>query len=133
MIRAGKGEQVVAQIDACVLARALRRTLALSLVYVKMCASMWSTSILEKMQSAISKISKGDANIVRQRTEIVEKFPISMISDIGHLQGELKLPDPNDRHVLAAAIARGVECIATDYLKDISQTRYIPICQYISP
>ena len=43
-----------------------------------------------------------------------------LVTDYQWLIDSLKLPDPNDRHVLAAAIKAKAEVIVTTNLKDFS-------------
>lgn len=40
--------------------------------------------------------------------------PDCLVQDFEPVMGELKLPDPDDRHVLAAAINVGAQVIVTD-------------------
>ncbi len=46
------------------------------------------------------------------------RFPHAEISDYQAIQKDLKLPDPDDRHVLAAAVQAKVNFIVTFNLKD---------------
>lgn len=45
-------------------------------------------------------------------------FPAANITDIQAISNKLTLPDPDDRHVLAAAIKSEAEVIVTYNLKD---------------
>lgn len=47
-----------------------------------------------------------------------EAVPDCLITGHGHIIEQLELPDPNDRHVLAAAIRAGAAAIVTMNLKD---------------
>ena len=48
-------------------------------------------------------------------------FPYALVDNYSHLLDDLHLPDPDDRHVLAAAIAGGCNCIVTRNLKDFPE------------
>ena len=45
-------------------------------------------------------------------------FPYALVENYSHLIDDLHLPDPDDRHVLAAAIVGGCTSIVTSNLKD---------------
>ncbi len=49
---------------------------------------------------------------------MTEAFPDALVSGFEALIPGLHLPDPNDRHVLAAAIIAGAEQIVTNNLRD---------------
>lgn len=130
MTAARENDVIVAVIDACVLAGVLRRDLILTLGYTRLFLPKWSARILDEMQSAIMKITNGEADVVQQRAIIEESFSNALISNFEHLQDGLTLPDPNDRHVLAAAIAASADCIVTDNLKDFPQEALERHCLY---
>lgn len=50
-----------------------------------------------------------------------EHVPEALVTDYESSIESLELPDPDDRHVLAAAIAAGVETIVTSNLRDFPQ------------
>jgi len=66
-------------------------------------------------------ISKGTADPGRQRRAIERAFPEAIVSprESANLFGSL--PDPDDEHVLAAAIAARCDTLVTDNLKDFPQ------------
>lgn len=113
--------------DACVLAPPANRDLILCLAEAKFFRPQWSQKILSEAENAIAEI------IVKRRPEtadaaakarrVVEQmstaFPEAAI-DAGYevYEQSLDLPDPNDRHVLAAAIHCRASTIVTDNLKD---------------
>lgn len=129
MVRANS---YTATIDACVLAGALSRNLILSLAAEGMFRPHWSIETLAETERAIRKIreGKGDANAgataVRQRGAIQRAFPESVVEGHGILIPALTLPDPDDRHVLAAAIVTLSTVIVTDNLKDYPVSQLAP-------
>ena len=52
---------------------------------------------------------------------MVEAVPDCLVRGYETLIDGLKLPDPNDRHVLAAAIRAGAQVIVTSNLKDFPE------------
>lgn len=57
----------------------------------------------------------------RTTTLINRAVPDCLVTGYGHLIEQLCLPDPNDRHVRAAAIRSGAQVIVTANLKDFPQ------------
>jgi predicted nucleic acid-binding protein len=108
-------------IDACVLGGGLKRNIILSLAEAGLFRPYWSARILDETEKAILAISKGAADPNRQRCAIERAFPEAMVLlDTGpDLLG--LLPDPDDEHVLAAAIAARCDTLVTDNLKDFPQ------------
>lgn len=50
-----------------------------------------------------------------------QAVPDCLVTGYGHLIDDIELPDPGDRHVLAAAIRAGAAAIVTMNLKDFPQ------------
>lgn len=78
----------------------------------------WSEKILEEVDAALARNGIGDED---KRTELLRRMNAAVRDCIvaGHeplIEG-LKLPDPDDRHVLAAAIKAGAQVIVTDNKK----------------
>jgi hypothetical protein len=114
-----------ALIDACVLSGALKRNLLLSLAEADLYRVRWSAQILEEFERAIADIltRKGDGDPAEQakhqRRRIEEAFPDASVT--GHealidcMQG---MPDPHDRHVVAAALKTRASVIVTENRRD---------------
>ncbi len=115
-----------AVIDACVLVSVLRRDFTLSLADDELYYPRWSTRILNETQQAIHKITKDKAESMRQCAIIQNAFPDASVSDFENTENELILPDPDDRHVLAAAIKTNAQYIVTDNLKDFPRSALAP-------
>ena len=111
-------DRFTAYLDACVLAGALRRNMLLSLAEAGLFRPRWSARVLDETQSAIARITNGATDGQRQREAIDRAFPEALVSGYEPLEPGLVLPDPDDRHVLAAAIATSASVIVTDNLRD---------------
>jgi len=111
-------------VDACVLVRVLPRNIILSLAEAGLFRPRWSETILEEMERALrDKIYKGKDNAAElaatQRARISIAFDEALAHDYeACLPVDIKLPDDNDRHVIAAAIKVGASVIVTDNVKD---------------
>ena len=111
-------------VDACVLVRVLPRNIILSLAEAGLFRPRWSETILEEMERALrDKIYKGKDNAAElaatQRARISITFDEALAHDYkACLPVDIKLPDDNDRHVIAAAIKVGASVIVTDNVKD---------------
>lgn len=117
----GPMNRYAAIIDACVLGGGLKRNIILSLAEVGLFRPYRSERILDETERAILAISRGAADSARQRHAIERAFPEAMVlasTDAGLLG---LLPDPDDEHVLAAAIAARCDTLVTDNLKDFPQ------------
>ena len=104
-------------LDANVLGGALKRNLLLSLAEAGLFRPRWSHRILDETERAISRITKGNANTRRQREVIERAFPDGLVTGFETFEDKLDLPDPDDNHVLAAAIETAAAVIVTDNLK----------------
>lgn len=80
----------------------------------------FTSAILDECFAAVARNRPDlDAHkLQRTRQAIESAFDDSMIEGYEHLIDGLALPDPDDRHVLAAAIQRGVPFIVTFNLKN---------------
>lgn len=80
----------------------------------------WTTEILDEMTAA--RLRK-NPQLEQAKLELLRDRMIAAVADClvtGYepLVDTLKLPDPDDRHVLAAAIKAGAQVIVTTNLKD---------------
>lgn len=111
-------------LDANVLYPAPLRDFLLSLAFRQLFMPKWSDIIQYEWTS----------NLLLNRTDLTENqlnrtvklmntaFPEANVEDFEHLTNELELPDENDRHVLAVAIASKSNIIITQNLKDFPDT-----------
>jgi len=78
----------------------------------------WSDEIVaEWHRSVLSRRDIGDS-LKRQTDAMQAAFPDAWVEAYRHRIESLTLPDPDDRHVLAAAIETGADAIVTENQKD---------------
>lgn len=114
-----------ALIDACTLADTLKRNLLLTLAEAGFFRLRWSGPILDETEAAIDGIlrKKGRADAAdrakRARASMEAAFEDAMVTDFDiFLPAAAGLPDPDDAHVVAAAIKTQAAMIVTENLKD---------------
>ena len=122
----GYTDRFTALIDACVMGGALRRNILLSLAEAGFFRPRRSARILDETQKAISEITKGATDGSKQRKAIEVAFPESLVTGYEVFEGKLDLPDPDDNHVLAAAISTSASVIVTDNLADFPAEALAP-------
>ena len=88
----------------------------------------WTTDISEEW---VRNVNKKNPHISRDKLEKVSakmNYAIldALIENYSYLISKLSLPDPNDRHVLAAAIHGKVDLIITFDLKDFPEKPLAP-------
>lgn len=106
-------------LDANVLYPQLLRDTLLSLAGENLYHARWSATINDELVR----------NLVKNKPEITDSLPAlvklmcdsvpdSLVTNYENLAGNIELPDLNDRHVVAAAIAGHADAIVTFNLKD---------------
>ncbi len=107
-----------AVIDTNILFGALKRNLVLTLAAAGFFRPRWSATTLDELERALLERlgSEDKAHQQRQRIEIA--FPEARTDVPTGLVDSLGLPDPDDRHVLAAAIQASAAVIVTDNISD---------------
>jgi hypothetical protein len=123
-----------ALIDACALAGALKRNLLLTLAEAEFFRLRWSDRILDETEAAIATILDGRGVVdatgraARARRAMVTAFEEACVADFSKMEGAVVgLPDPNDRHVVAAALKTSASVIVTDNLKDFPDRVLTPL------
>ena len=103
-----------AVLDACVLYPTVLREILQGAGEAGLYQPVFSDRILREWVLATAKlgpaapaIAEGEAAILRAT------FPRALIREHPEIEARLILPDPNDRHVLATAIASGADAIVT--------------------
>ena len=83
----------------------------------------WSQDILDEMISSIlaRRPDLDEVQLSRTRELMCDAVPDSVTTGYEGLIEGLNLPDPNDRHVLAAAIRSGSQVIVTENIDDFPQ------------
>ena len=106
-------------IDACVLVPMLTRALVMEAVHVEGITPIWSPKILAEWRATVSKL--GPVEAAQNDTEIAllrAHYPSSEVEPDPDLTTGLFLPDPDDRHVLAAAITGDCDALLTFNIRD---------------
>jgi predicted nucleic acid-binding protein len=106
--------------DACVLYPAPLRDLLLRIARTGLVRARWSEAILDECFRAILENRADLRAEALQRTRALMKcaVPDCIVENYEGLIDGLTLPDPDDRHVLAAAIRAGAQVIVTFNIKD---------------
>jgi predicted nucleic acid-binding protein len=117
-----------AVLDACVLHPVFVRGALLWFAAERLYRPLWSADILDEWQrSLVRKFPDAPAErFAAQRALIESQFEDAMVSGYPGIARGLDLPDPDDRHVLAAAIAGRADAIITANLKDFPQAQTHP-------
>ena len=117
MIDAGDHPTVV--LDANVLYPFRKRDVLLRFAHAGLFRARWTDRILGEWTDALLGAKPHLADSVRsQRAAMARAFPDALVTGHELLEGALALPDPDDRHILAAAVLARAEIIVTDNLKD---------------
>ncbi|RME13213.1 MAG: PIN domain-containing protein [Bacteroidetes bacterium] len=81
----------------------------------------WSRHIFDEWVSVMRRRGISETEIKKRLRWANLAFPFAAVKDYEHLIQQLDLPDPKDRHVLAAAIKSKADFIITNNLKDFPQ------------
>ncbi len=101
-------------LDTCVLFPTVMREMLLGAANITGWTPLWSGRILEEWARAARKI--GPIGELQARAEIAlakTRWPNAEVAWAPALEMRLWLPDQNDRHVLAAAVASSADLIVT--------------------
>lgn len=111
---------VVVVLDACVLHPAPLRDLLIRLNLAGMVRARWSEQIMEEcFTSILARRSDLEPDALDRTRELMKlAIPDWEIAGFEDLIEDLELPDPDDRHVLAAAIRGSAQIIVTSNVKD---------------
>jgi len=110
-------------IDACVLYSAPVRDLFVRLAQGCLIQARWTAEIHDEW---MRNVLKNNPKLTRERLERTRSLmdgavPDCLVANYADLIDSLILPDPNDRHVLAAAIRGGADLIITYNLGDFPE------------
>lgn len=109
----------VALYDACVLYPAPLRDLLLWLARTNLFRACWTDRIHEEWtRSVLENRPDLREKLQRTRTKMDDAVPDCLVTGYEGFIDQLSLPDPDDRHVLAAAIRCQAGVIVTLNLKD---------------
>jgi len=106
-------------IDACVLYPTVMREVVLGVARTGLFTPQWSGRILEEWARAATRLGpQGEAQARGEIALLQAAWPGAEVRYSPELENRLWLPDPNDVHVLAAAIAGSSDAIMTVNAKD---------------
>jgi hypothetical protein len=112
-------DHFVVLLDANVLFPFRKRDVLLHFYHAGLYRGRWTTAILEEWSRNLLELKPDlGASLAKQQRIMQEQFPEALVSGYEPLMQGLVLPDPNDCHVLAAAIRCGAQHIVTDNLAD---------------
>lgn len=106
--------------DANVLYPNTLRDLLIRIAQAGLVQAKWTMQILDEMLAALARTRPGipPHKLDRLRDLMNKSVRDCLVTGYEPLIEGLKLPDPDDRHVLAAAIKSGAQVIVTSNLKD---------------
>lgn len=111
-------------LDACVLYPAPLRDLLLSLAAAGIYRAKWSQQIHDEWTRNLiaNRPDLDPQRLVTTCTRMNVAVPDSLVTGYEDLIESLELPDPDDRHVLAAAIRSDADAIITFNQRDFDET-----------
>lgn len=114
--------------DACVLHPAPLRDLLMRVAHAGLVRARWSERILDETFDSIRRVRPhlDDAALDRTRARMNAAVRDAVVTGYESLVDGLDLPDPNDRHVLAAGIRAGAQTIVTANLRDFPAAQIEP-------
>ena len=129
-----------ATLDTSVLWPSLQRDFLLSLAIEGTYRPTWSSAILDELQfheeAKLVKRGMPVAGAARRAATLIaamrREFADAEVDGWQPLEGTFGLPDPDDEHVLAAAVIAGAGAIVTENLKDFPADRIPPGIQVLS-
>ena len=109
-----------AVLDACVLYPAPVRDILLSLAHQGLYHARWTVTINDEwVRNLVRNRPELNAEQLRRTAErMAQAIPDSLITGYERFASIVDLPDPDDRHVLAAALVGHADAIVTFNLKD---------------
>jgi predicted nucleic acid-binding protein len=101
-------------LDACVLFPTVMREMLLGTAEAGAFAPVWSARILEEWARATRRLPEGAEAIARAEiARMRARWPEAEAAPLPEFVETLSLPDPDDRHVLAAAMVGGAAVLMT--------------------
>lgn len=115
-----------AQLDTCVLYPSHLRDVLLQIAQNGVYRALWSSEILDELARTLKARHLGrghdertvDAYVQRLLAQMTTAFPDALVENWSALVSTVTLPDPDDRHVVAAAIVGRADVIVTQNLRD---------------
>jgi hypothetical protein len=115
-----------ALLDTCVLVPSRTRDVLLEIASTGVSRPLWNTEILAELDRTLRLLlgkrgaspEETDAYLTRLFRQMETTFPDALVTGWEPLAAAIQLPDPDDRHVVAAAWAGCADVIVTDNLAD---------------
>ncbi len=113
-----------ALLDTCVLVPSRARDVLLEVASTGVYRPLWSSEILAELDRTLRLLlakreasqDQTDAYLAQLFRQMETAFPDALVSDWESLAQTIQLPDPDDRHVVAAAQVGHADVIVTDNL-----------------
>lgn len=110
-------------LDANVLVDAQVRDLFCRFAEAQLIDVRWTEQILSETERAlVNHLDLNPEDTKRLSDALRRAFPFAAITDYGYLTEALRLPDPDDRHVLAAAVHGECDLLVTANVRDFPDT-----------
>lgn len=111
-----------ALLDTCVLVPSTQRDVLLECASTGIYRPVWSQAILDELAYTLTRLLtlKGrttdevNAYVTRLRNQMGNAFPDALTTGWDHLLPTITIPDPDDTHVVAAALTAGAQVIVTN-------------------
>ncbi|WP_322415337.1 PIN domain-containing protein [Mesorhizobium huakuii] len=115
-------------IDANVFFGARLRSLLLFLSQIKMYRARWSERVHQEWVAAVAEKRGIEPEKLQRTRELMDRaVPDALVSGYEQLEEGIKLPDPDDRHVVAAATLTRADVIVTFNLDDFPADALKPL------
>lgn len=115
-----------AVLDACVLVPISLADALLRIAEKGLYQPLWSDRILTEAQRAIGRIDP-EADVTKRFAAMHGAFGDARVTGWEELEAGIRLPDENDRHVVAAAIQGGADTIVTANVPDFPAQAFKPL------
>ncbi len=97
------------------------RDLLFWLAYYDLYTPKWSIHIFKEWKDVMKRKGVETQEIEKRVNRANDAFPDALVNNYDKLIVGLELPDPDDRHVLAAAIKTNANVIVTNNIKDFPE------------
>jgi len=111
-------QKFTAVLDTCVIFPLITRDLLLWFAYYDLFTPKWSKGIFDEWIQVMARKGVSQDHIDKRISSVQNAFPDAFVENYESLIEKLELPDPDDRHILAAAIKTNANTIVTWNLKD---------------
>lgn len=115
--------------DACVLYPSPLRDLLIRIARTGQVRARWTELILDECFRNVleDRPDLSEAQLARTRKMMNEAIADVLVTGYEELISGIDLPDPNDRHVVAAAVRAGAQVIVSSNLKDFPREKLAPL------